>query len=533
MLYIELSPEAMCANAKVVPVAHCWENDLLNMGGFLVYVGADNDGTQAVEIPSGESNYMNGAHVPPTFFPTGLNAFMRKVAFANGGTVDWILNDGTTSWEVTLSTNAPMNQCNMNAPVFVTFHFNAPQGTFQQFSAQQLTAFGDRLVGAVYNAVHYPYAYYGAWNWASTTNGFTATVELLPRQNSPTQFETAADIIGMAGDQAVNQFTSDVNNAFGLPNVSVTHLSSNGTGANVYGVIRPPLAPVQSNPGNTPAAPSSVDPSTLIPYADCWERNGTTLWFYFGYNNTAPTTSHVPAGSSNFAQTIPDGSSKNVITTFTPGFSSFALAIALPNMKITQSGAIEWYILTHYVRNIVRGSSGECRPAEGTNVWIYFNGNFPVIANLPQQLEAVVAEQIPGIDPAQISINTNGVAPIWRIEISISRGPVSPARAASYLYNAFYNNPAFATKLENLAQATPTSLHGQATSTELAGSTRPSPLAPYSVPVLVPVKKHLSGGAIFGIIVGVVAGIALIGVVVWYLRKSSMQGQGGFEKLIQ
>lgn len=500
------------------------------MGGVVLYVGSQNTGNEAKEIPTGSLNYMSEGHVPPAYYPVGFNGFMRKYAYGNPPAhLSWVLSDGTSDYHVDMSTQATNLKCNPTANVALTFTYLAASTAFAEI---QQTRVASRIELIVREQTQFPYNSMGAWTWAQTATGFTATL-VLHQNTVPTQFNATATLSGLAGDQALNSFTQALNDAIGVANVAIAHIGSNGTTTDVMGTVVVPTAPVPIGPQPVPLPPGTLPENPIIPFADCWERNGSIIWFYFGCNNTNAAATHIPAGYNvNEIRMIPTSAPQWTPETFAPGFSSFVHALPI-SVGPTGTANLEWILLNNYVMMLAQGASQECKATEAATIWINFSGNMPTTPNIIQQLEIIIASHVQGASLSQFSVNLNGGAPSWRMEITISRGPVSPWQSASQLYQQFYHATVLPTQLEQLTNATPIAFHGQPTSVERQGTTRPIPTKPVSFPTAQPVHKKLGGGAIFGIIVAVAAGIALIGAVVWYLRRNPPVVGGGFEKLIQ
>jgi hypothetical protein len=523
---------AVQAYASVVPIIHCWENDLGSNGGVVLYVGAENDQAAVQEIPSGNHNYMSESHFPPTLFWSGYTGFLRKYSYGNPpAALDWMLNDGTNLYEVQMSTQATMKQCNPTGVVGLSFYYQAAADAFQHLN-QVSTA--SRIEFVLRQEFGFPYEGMGSWTWAATANGFVGTLSLHRPDAGHSQYMLAAQAAGMAGERASNAFTASLNSAVDVT-ASIIYLAGNSTTTDTIGiVVTPPTPSVAPHP---PVAlpPNQIPENPVIPFADCWERNGTTVWMYFGVNNTNSAPVHIPGGSNNIIQTLPDYRALPTPETFPVGFSSFAAAVPI-NLPPNQSPSAQWVLLNHYVNLLGQGSSQECKTQDSSSVWIYFTGTMPVTLDIVTNLETLVAQQVPGAALSQFSIILNTDPTNWHMEITITRGPVSAWRSSAYLYSAFYNFNTFATALETLTSSAPVSLNVHPTAVEVQGSHRASPTSPIHIPTGAPTNpphKKLNGGAIFGIILAVFAGIALVVGVVWYLRRNPPAPQGGFEKLIQ
>ena len=500
-----------------------------SMGGVVLYVGSQNTDAAAQEIPTGSLNYMSEAHVPPAWYPIGFNGFMRKYSYGNPPvTLSWVLSDGTSTYHVDMSSQATNLKCQADGNVALSFHYVAAAGVFAQINQVRSSSIIEFIIK---EQTSFPYTAMGGWTWTETANGFVATL-VLHQNAGPTQYFTAATLSGLAGDQAVNAFTNQLNDALGV-GASISFIASNGTSTDVTGIAVPPTAPQAAPIGPTPVPipPGVLPENPVIPFADCWERNGSTLWFYFGYNNTNAAAVHIAAGPVNIIQTLPQMTNQQTPETFGPGFSAFAIALPVVVGPIGTSN-MEWLLLNNYVSLLAQGSSQECKATDAATIWIDFTGNMPVTPDIIQQLELVIASHVQGATLSQFNVNLNGGAPAWRMEITINRGSVSPWRSAATLYQEFYHATVLPTQLEQLTNATPIAFHGQPTAVERRGTTRPLPTNPIAMPPTKVPSKKLSGGAVFGIIVAVFAGIALIVAVVWYLRRNPPPA-GGFEKLIQ
>lgn len=500
-------------------------------GGVVFYVGVTNNGAK-LDVPTGPLNYMSDAHLPPSFFPAGYSGFLRKYAFANPpATISWFISDNSTSYQVELSTVAAAAQCKTGAVLLVTLTYEMASDLYASVSQQAASTI---LAYEISQNTGMPTASIQNPGWTQTATGFTVTFELYSNE-AASVFGAAATISALAGEHATNAFTTRMNAAIGVTPVSLAHITSNGTSTDTLGTEIIPVAPAPVLP--VPQPPMTLPNQPLIPFADCWEQRSSYLYMYFGYNNTGTATINVPEGATNNIYRLPEQAALGSVTSFAPGFSSFAKVITI-NTPPTRTPDARWSLLNHEVKMLTRGVLQECKTTESAKVWIVFAGSDATALTKVNDITNLIISSIPNIQASQVSvtINSNGQPSTFRIEVVFTRAGVTQYRAAADLYQAFYHGTTLATQLQTLTGVAPTGLHGQPTSVEVQGTSRLTPIPASTNPTNPPPpsSKKLGGGAIFGIIVGVVAGIALIAGVILYLRKNPPNANGKtYEKLIQ
>lgn len=502
-------------------------------GGVVLYVGANNSGAK-IDVPTGPLNYMSDAHVSPSFFPAGYSGFLHKYAFANPpATLSWFISDNATSYHVELSTNAATAQCKAGAVLLVTLTYEMASDLYASVSQQAASTI---LAYEIGQNTGMPTSSILNPGWTQTATGFTVTFELYSNDQA-SNFGAAATIAALAGEHATNTFTTRMNAAIGVTPVSLAHIVANGTSTDTVGTEIVPVAPAPVAP--VPQPPMTIPTQPLIPFADCWEQRSSYLYMYFGYNNTGTATINVPEGATNNIFRLPEQAALGTVTSFAPGFSSFAKVVTI-NTPPTRTPDARWSLLNHEVKMITRGVLQECKQTESAKVWIVFAGSDATALTKVNDITNLIITSVPNLQASQVSVtvNSSGQPATFRLEVVFTRAGVTQYRAAADLYQAFYHGTTLATGLQTLAGAAPTGLHGQPTSVEVQGTSRltPIPVAnPQSgTPSGAPSSHKLGGGAIFGIIIGVVAGIALIAGVILYLRKNPPNANGrSYDKLIQ
>lgn len=487
------------------------------MGGIVFYLGAQNQQNDSVDIATGNNNYMSDGRVPSEYFPSGYAGFLSKHAYATTpATVTWHL-DG---WVVDLSSQAVAHRCPATGVLLVGLNYasNANFASINQPGAvANLSQAINTLTGAPTTAML-------NWVWLQTPTGFVVTFELHPN-DATSVYGAAATLSATAGNHVTNSFTDSMNAAIGVPLISLAHISSNSTSVDTYGTQPTPVAVVPSMP--VPTTPVFIPENPLIPFADCWEQSGSLVTMYFGYNNTGPATIFVPQSDNNNIYKLPTNTPLGTVTAFAPGFSAFAKAVNFTSPP-TMTPDARWVLLNHQVNMFTRGVMQECKKTEHAKAWIVFAGSDATALTQVQAITNFIAAAVPNV-LVGVNINSNGQPSTFRMEVDFQRGGHSQFRGASDLYNLYHNQPTFTTGLANLAGVSPIGFYGQPTSVEVQGSQRLTP-----IPVASPGAKSnkLGGGAIFGIIVAVFAGIALIAGVILYLRKNPPQ-QHEYDRLIQ
>lgn len=530
--------KAASVQAGVTPIIHCWETNS-NPGetGIIFYVGANNNGNK-LDIASGNLNYMSEGQFPPSFFPAGMAGFLHRYVYTKTNPdLTWTLNDGATNWVVHLAASAVQKQCPQGVPIVMTLTYE----TSVDFNTINQTTAQTAIIAALASYSGLPAANFKNAAFAPTQNptGFTMTIELTAGAAGTVSIYTAAAKMSMqAGEHATNDFTNALNAAVGVTPISLAHIFSAGTSVDTVGA---PIVPVAPTAQTTPTAPVPLPPKPLIPFADCWEQRSNVLSLYFGYNNTGSAPVHVSAGPTNIVKTYPQGqvvSGSQVATTFPPGFSSFAFAVNIQVVPINTPDYM-WTLLNHEVKMLTKGVNQECKQLDNAVVWIKFRGAAAKAVSKIADIKDLIIQYLPGLTLANFQAMVSGDTD-FRIEVTFSQGGAKTQYAfASLLYAAFYTSPDFPTQLQALTEAEPISLNGLPTRTETQGHAKLTPHGPVAlppdwwVPILAP--KPLSGGAIFGIIVAVIAGIALLVGVFLYLRsRPAVPGSGrGYEKLIQ
>lgn len=506
----------------MTPIIHCWENDITSMGGVVFYVGANNNGP-AIDIPSGASNYVSDGNVPPTYFPAGYSGFLHRYAFANPpSTLTWHLTYNQSAFLVELSTQAAAHQCPQSSGILTTLTYSMEAEKFPTINQANAS---QQLVAAITNQTGVPASAVSALTWTATGTGFTVTFVISPNDDASV-YTAATTLSSLAGEHATNDFTNKMNAAIGVTPVSLAHITSNGTSTDTVGSLVVPVGIVPDAP--VPQAPFALPESPLIPFADCWEQSGATLSMYFGFNNTNNRVVQVAAGVNNAIVRLPDQSVLGAVTVFPPGFTSFAKVVTMTTPP-TKSPDARWNLLNHEVKMLTRGVMQQCKATESAKIWITFSGSDATALTKVDAIFNLLASSVTNLNATQITgvINSNGQPSTYRLELKIFRGSLTQYRAAAELYNA-YQNTDLATRLQALTGTQPISFHGQPTAVEVQGTSR---LMPVPVPVN-PAGGKLGGGAIFGIVLAVIAGIAVIVGVTWYIRKNPPQIQER-ERLIQ
>jgi hypothetical protein len=510
-----------------VPVAHCWTTAGPNNANTkFAYFGYLSNYPNTLSYLQGQNNWVaniDGWTTPTVLYP-GYNGF-AVVLTASGDAssntnVAWNLAGNTVSIDLT---NTSL-QCRPNRPVSFTVTYNGVllADIDQVSSANQISQYVQAKMGNVVSDV--------LVQFDASPLGFYATVTATPSSPSA-QYSALAQFVQSCN--SLNSFSVRASLSSFAGNASVQYCQATGTSLDSIGA------------SGVSAETHAYGEHAVTIFANCWNPNGNGITGYFGYNSTSPFSYFIRSTITpgNYIGQVPQ--------VFTSSNDPYAARIE------SSTNSISWTLGSQTASLSTANADNQCSGNMNATVTLAFERKL----QQPPQEDPIIEfiASLTGFPDTHIfatwsfESSSDFSLNVLFSSLASSKKDISqePIAAATYLVRQLSDNSTAAAAISNAAgchiysattgvytppnevpptapNTVPVAPVGAPTPTHVpvapvapvAPSVTPTaPSAPSAPSVTPTAKKSLSGALVFGIIVGVLLGVGIIGGILFYFCK--------------
>lgn len=490
-----------------VPISHCWMQGLTANTKYVYYGFLSNYEHTLSYLPSANNWIANAQsyQVPSTFAP-GYNGFSASLtvtgaaATAAGTNVSWNLAGFTAGMDVTDASK----QCNPLRTISFTITYTGViLDSFDQYAAAaQTQAYLNTLINVRTLTVQLD----------PTVGGFLATVTATPdTTQAGSQYQGVTSFIQQCN--SLNSYTVRNKLSSLAGNATITVCQGNG-------IVRDTLG----TSGTTQDA-KNYGVQSLEVSANCYTPNAQGITAYFGYKLNSDFYVTVPSTISG------TGASGALPAVFLPGNNPYSVRIGSSGNTVT------WNVGT--LKATINQDSPRCE-ATSANAILSFERAItspPDMTPILNYVSTITSYPNNLVTGSWNFLNQENfvLTVTFQTAASLADATLDPIAAASTLVRQVTDN---STATQAISNAAGLHLYSAVTSTSSDVPVDPTPIAPVFAPVLAPStpsapitpsivppvaaparKKGPDGVVVFGIIIGVLLGVGLIGGGLFFICK--------------